>query len=244
MRYLLFFSYDGSDFSGSAIQPNKKTVIGAIKEAFEKSSIYTANLTQSSRTDKGVHGLNQTAHIDIEGRFDCELLRRVVNNALPRSVHIKKIVKVSDNFHARFFAKKRSYRFIFKKNPTPFEARYVSRGEIGDISWCNEMLKCFIGRHDFSYFKKTGSDNRSDIREIYKAYAYKRGEYFIFYFEGNAFLRAQIRMMSAFVLEAQKRGIGVRELKMQLSKEKQFIRALAEPNGLYLVRVYYNFNDF
>jgi len=244
MRYLLFFSYDGSDFSGLAEQPNKRTVVGVIKEAFEKNSIRTDNLMPSSRTDKGVHGLNQSAHIDIEGRFDCELLKRIVNNALPSSVYIKKIVEVGDNFHARFFAKKRSYRFIFKQNPTPFEARYVSKGDINDISRCNEILKGFIGRHDFCYFKKEGTDNKSDIREIYKAYAYKRGEYSIFYFEGNAFLRAQVRMMSAFVLEAQKKGIGVHELKMQLSKEKRFVRTLAEPNGLYLVRVYYGFNDF
>lgn len=244
MRYLLFFAYDGSDFGGLAEQPNKKTVMGAIREAFEKNSIPFADLTPSSRTDKGVHALNQSAHIDIKVSLDTKVLLRIVNNALPESIVIKNMVDVGDNFHARFFAKKRSYRFVFKQNPTPFEARYVSMGSIDDVGGCNKLLSCFLGRHDFGYFKKEGTDTKSDIREIYRAKAYKRGEYAILYFEGNAFLRAQVRMMSAFVLEAQKKGLGVIELKEQLAKKRRYVHTLAEPNGLYLVRVYYDFNAF
>jgi len=239
MRYLIFFSYDGSEYDGLVEQPERVTVMGRVREAFLKNSITVQNLIPSSRTDKGVHAINQTAHFDIPFYIEGDKLMQILNNALPKSIKINKIFQVDDGFHARFHAKKRFYRYVFKESPTPFEARFVAHIEAFDNSFFQELLSCFVGRYDFGYFKKEGTKSSSDIREIYKIALYEHNAYKVVQIVGNAFLRAQIRIMIGFVLEAQKKGFGAKELKLQLAKKERFSSRLADPNGLHLVRVFY-----
>lgn len=246
MRLLLFFAYNGALFYGSAPQPNRVTVIGAIQKALNKSGLFYENLTPSSRTDKDVHAKRQSLHVDITLPFIPEKLPAILNRLLPKSVRILSAQEVSSAFHARFEATSRVYRYILKPYVDVFEAQFVSESPWIDIEKFKKLTPLFEGVHDFSFFKKEGSVTVNNRREIYKAFAYEHQGAVIFYFKGNAFLRAQIRMMVGFMLGAVRLGLGEKELREQLACEVRHSSVLAPPEGLYLIRVCYNpfFNAF
>lgn len=243
MRVLAFIKYDGSAFFGSAPQPSKFTVMGCIKSILKSKSIRFNNLVSSSRTDRGVHALRSSFHFDIYDNLELNRLKEILNSSSQGMFEITNLYSVRGDFHSRFFAKKRSYRYVFTTHTSPFERNYVSEVSEFDIGYMQELIKEFEGKHDFSYFKKEGSDTKTSIREIYKSQLYSYEKYGVFCFEGDGFLRSQVRLMVAFLLNAKRLGLGVDELKEQLNAKSRFISKPAPPQGLYLIRVHYDFND-
>lgn len=240
MRVLAFFSYDGSSFYGSAPQPRMFTVMGFIATILETKGIKYRNLCSSSRTDRGVHALSSSFHFDIEGDFwDEERLKEILNSSSRNLFHIKQLFFVGNEFHSRFDATKRSYRYIFSDKVTPFERNYVSCVEGFDIERMQKLAPLFEGKHDFSYFKKEGSDTKTSAREIYRARVYRYKKYGVFSVEGSGFLRSQVRLMVAFLLGRRNLYLGDKELKEQLSCQKKHITKPAPPEGLYLRSVSY-----
>jgi tRNA pseudouridine38-40 synthase len=221
------------------IQPNKKTIEGEILKALQKINIKT-KIYHSGRTDRGVHALNQVISFEIPDFWNLEKLRILLNKILYPSIYFKKIQKAPNEFHPRFSAKKRSYRYIISKNFTPFNAKYTLfyEKEI-DLKKINNALKILEGKHDFEYFAKTGSDVNHYIREIYKAYAFEYKNFYIIKIIGNGFLRGQIRIIVDFLLKINENKFTLTNLKMQLNKKKLISKHLAKPNGLYLERIWY-----
>ena len=115
MRYKIVFSYDGTNFNGYQLQPNLRTVQNELEKAvsYLNRQIYT-QVQSSGRTDKGVHALNQVAHFDLIIPIPTYKIKRGLNSNLPSDVHIISVSQVTDNFHARFSAKKKEY--IYKIN--------------------------------------------------------------------------------------------------------------------------------
>ena len=120
-------AYDGSTFFGSQKQANKNTVEDELLKAFKNINIDT-KIVLSGRTDRDVHATGQVFNSFIPDYWeDLEKLKEILNNKLSRAVKIKKISKVNDNFHARFSAKKRVYRYIISsKQTTPFNDKFVT----------------------------------------------------------------------------------------------------------------------
>ncbi|MFP4332587.1 MAG: tRNA pseudouridine(38-40) synthase TruA [Campylobacterales bacterium] len=240
MRVLVFVVYDGSCFYGSAPQKDRFTFLGFVESILSTKGIRFSNLSGSSRTDRGVHALGSSFHFDIEGEFwNEEKVKDILNSSSRGMFYISKVFFVKNDFHSRYAASKRSYRYIFSDSVTPFERNYVSCVEEFDIEYMKSLAWLFEGEHDFSFFKKEGSDTKSSKREIYKVRVYKYGKYGVFSVEGNGFLRSQVRLMVAFLLSAKKLGLGEIELKKQLLCQKKYITKPASPAGLYLRRVYY-----
>ncbi len=236
MRVVITVAYDGTSYFGSQIQketPN--TVFGAIEKVFKALNVHSSP-TPSGRTDKGVHATGQVFHIDLPEYWqDIQRLKAACNAMLPTTIQIKKIIEVETNFHARYSAKKRSYRYIIKDSPSnPFEHNYVTF--LSDVNFKNiqENIALFKGEHDFENFMKTGSDTKSSLRVIYKAFAYKYKGSIILYFQANGFLRSQIRMMVGSLLSLSKEAI---DEKLNLKKNHKI--KLAPANGLYLVKIQY-----
>ena len=240
-RIKIVFSYDGSKFFGSQIQKsNIPTVAGTLQKSFKILGLQeTAYI--SGRTDKGVHALNQVCHIDIPSYFsDLEKFRKNLNHIIAPYIYIKKITFVKLNFHARFSAKQRLYRYIVAHKPyNPLFADYFSFMPRIDLDSLNNNIKKFEGTHNFKYFKKNGSVTYSDTRTIYKAFAYQKQHYTIINFLGNSFLRSQIRMMCQFLFDIEKGKLNDKELNEQLNLENKICTSLAPPQGLYLSRIYY-----
>lgn len=242
MRVKITLEYDGSKFQGYQYQKETtNTIANNLQNALKTLNINDFP-TASGRTDKGVHALGQVIHLDLPPYWnDLEKLKFSLNKILFPSINIKKIEQTHKNFHARYDAKSRVYRYIIStKKPSVFLMPYITFLDKIDTNRIKNSIKLFEGRHDFEYFKKCGSDTKNYIREIYKADFYIYKDLCVFYFEANGFLRSQIRMMVSFLLQISDEKLSKNELKLQLEKKDIFSTSLAPPNGLYLAKVKYN----
>lgn len=195
----------------------------------------------SGRTDSGVHASAQVMHLDLPSFWtDLEKLHEKLNSTLHPHIHVKKIDKIESEFHARFSAKKRLYRYvIYDGDYQPFLSNYALHVNAVDVAKLHEILQSFVGTHNFEYFKKMGSETKTDTREIYKAGAYRHKNLTVIYFLGNSFLRSQVRIMCGFALNVMDKKSSIEELQEQLSKKARHSRTLVPPSGLYLARIYY-----
>jgi tRNA pseudouridine38-40 synthase len=240
LKIKLSISYDGSKYFGSQIQSKKDTVHGKIKLVLQTLGI-NSKIAFAGRTDKGVHATQQILSFDLPLYWtNLQKLEDKLINYLPSSIKVKYIHKVNNNFHARFSAKKRSYRYIISKKPlNAFNNSYLAYFSNIDEKLIQEACKQFIGIHDFDFFHKIGSEPSSMIREIYdiKFYAYKN--YYIFKFTANSYLRSQIRMMIYAIMQVSSKNLSLEDLSLQINKQKQSTNNLVNANALYLSRIYY-----
>lgn len=240
MRVKAVIAYDGSAFAGFQRQKHtQNTIMTALETALSSLKI-DSKITGSGRTDAGVHATGQVVHFDIPPYWNnLQKLQLNLNRKLDH-IRIKHMIAVPDAFHARFSAKKRLYRYIFKTvEPSIFEQKYISHYGTFDETLLKEALAYFEGIHDFIFFHKTGSDIQSTVREIYKTDYKKIGNCHILYFLANGFLRSQVRMMVDFVMMYAQGNISLQHLQEQLAGEKKHYSRLAPCEGLYLARVTY-----
>ena len=241
MKKIIFtISYNGTNYYGSQIQPDKITIQSKVEEAFAVLNIATT-LEFSGRTDKGVHAFRQSISCLIPDFWnDLDRLKKSLTKLLPNSIHIRKINFVEQNFHARFSAKKREYRYLLtSKKLTPFNSDFVTHYNTINETKINEAIKYFVGIHDFEYFAKKGSDPVSYTREIYDIKFYKHKDLYILNFKANSYLRSQIRMIVDFIMKISSGKLTIKDLQIQLKKEKLISWTLAPANGLYLSKIHY-----
>ena len=236
MRCALTIAYNGTSFLGSQAQKaSSNTILGNLEKVLLQLSI-NSKIIASGRTDKGVHATGQVCHIDLPSFWnDLTKLKKVLNEMLPSSIRIRTVKEVDTEFHARYSAKKRVYRYIIKESESnPFEDNFITFLSSVDFNTIHKNIHLYIGEHDFSNFMKTGSDTKSSIREVYRAFAYKYNDYIILNFEANGFLRSQIRLMVGALLK-----LNEKELEEQLKCKKKYKVKPAPSNGLYLARIKY-----
>ena len=236
MRCALTIAYNGTHFLGSQVQKETtNTIFGQLEKALLKLGI-DFRVIASGRTDKGVHANGQVCHIDLPPFWDDLIkLKKVLNEMLPPSIRIIKAKQVDSDFHARYSAKKRVYRYFVKNdNTNPFENDFITCLPNINFQKIQENIKLFTGEHDFKQFMKTGSDVTCTRRIIYKSFAYKYKDYIILVFESNGFLRSQIRLMVGALLQ-----LGSKEILEQLASTAKHKIKPAPSNGLYLARIKY-----
>jgi tRNA pseudouridine38-40 synthase len=240
MKIKLTISYDGTSFSGSQIQPDQPTIQSKLQEVLLILNIDT-NLEFSGRTDRGVHAFRQVISCTIPSFWkDLKKLKETLNRLLPSSIFVRDIVGVEDDFHARFSATKREYRYLISsKKLTPFNSNYLSYYDTIDVVKIKSALEVFKGVHDFEYFSKKGSDPISTIRQIYDIKFYKYKDIYVLNFKANSYLRSQIRMMVDFIMKISSGKLNIDDLKKQLNKEELISWTLANESGLYLSKIYY-----
>jgi tRNA pseudouridine38-40 synthase len=240
MNLKFVVAYDGSLFQGSQKQPNGLTIEDKLLKAFKRINVET-NIVLSGRTDKEVHATGQVFNCFVPDYWtDFSKLKEVLNRNLPTSIKILKISKVNDDFHSRFHAKKRDYRYIItSKETTPFNDKFVTYVENVDEEILKVAIKEFIGIYDFKYFHKTGSDKELTTREIYDAVFYKYKDIYVFKFTANSYLRSQIRLMVGFLLAINDKKQTIENLKDQLRLKKHIFKTPAKANGLYLAKIKY-----
>jgi len=236
MRCALTIAYDGTHFLGSQTQESSpNTVLGKLESVLSAVHIDSKAIA-SGRTDRGVHATGQVCHIDLpEFWNDLKKLKRVLNSMLTSSILVKEIKYVNSDFHARYSAKKRVYRYIIKNGQSnPFEANFVTFLDSIDLQMIKKNISLFQGEYDFKLFMKSGSDVKSTKRVIYKAFAYEHKGFIILNFEANGFLRSQIRLMVGALLTFESSMIE----EQLICKKKHKIKP-APSNGLYLAKIKY-----
>jgi tRNA pseudouridine38-40 synthase len=233
-------AYDGSYFEGFQRQTRTpQTITTAIEKALKSVNI-ESQIIGSGRTDKGVHATGQVISFEAPEHWsDLKKLKNTLNRRLEH-IAFKHICHAPENFHPRFSALRRIYRYVFKtRPPSIFESNYISHFPPHDPELLSLALGLFEGRHDFGYFHKTGSLVHSTIREIYRTRLIVRGDYTYIYFEANGFLRAQVRMMVAAAMECARGKLTLKGLLEQINHTHRHTTELAPPEGLYLARIVY-----
>jgi tRNA pseudouridine38-40 synthase len=241
MKVMAILSYDGSRFNGFQKQNSGvKTVANKLYSALKSLNIDTT-INASGRTDSGVHATNQVIDFIVPEYWkDLDKLKYFLNQKISPDIFIKDIKSVSDDFHSRYSAKRRVYRYIVSTEQfSVFSSPYVLYVKDIDILLVSKAIKYFIGIHDFEYFKKADGGSDSSVREIYDAKFYKHKNFYIFSFEANGYLRSQIRMMVQFLLDISCKKRLICELVKQLECKKRYSTDLVLPCGLYLSRIKY-----
>ena len=240
MRVKAVIAYDGSHYLGFQKQKSsKRTITSAIENALLSLHI-PSPIVGSGRTDAGVHASGQVIHFELPDFWDdLEKLKLNLNRKLT-DISFKHITQVSDDFHARFSAKKRLYRYVFKtQKPSVFEQKYISHHSDFDPLLLKQALVSFEGKHDFTLFHKTGTVTHTNIREIYHSRYVERQGYHFIYFQANGFLRAQVRMMVDAAMRYAKKELTLTQLREQLHGQKKHTSKLAPAEGLYLAKIIY-----
>ncbi|MFT5662486.1 MAG: tRNA pseudouridine38-40 synthase [Sulfurimonas sp.] len=236
MRCALNIAYNGTYYLGSQSQtqtPN--TILGNLQKVCIQLGIYS-KIIASGRTDKGVHATGQICHMDLPSFWnDLVKLKKVLNEMLPTSIRINTIIAVEDNFHARYGAKQRIYRYILKEGlSNAFENDFVTFVKELSFDELEKNIKLFRGEHNFKQFMKTGSDVKSTTRVIYKAFGYRHKGSIVLHFKANGFLRSQIRLMVGALLQ-----LNTEQIKEQLACKNSYKIKPAPSNGLYLAKIKY-----
>jgi tRNA pseudouridine38-40 synthase len=241
IRVKAVIAYDGSNFLGFQKQTTTpKTITHAIEEALHSLQIYST-IVGSGRTDAGVHATGQVIHFDLpEFWKDMKKLKLNLNRKL-KEIEFKHISMVSQDFHARFSAKKRVYRYIFKTKKTSiFENKYIAYYPEFNKELLIKALQSFDGEHDFNYFHKTGTVTHTTVRKIYQTnYMEHHNGYHYIYFQANGFLRSQVRMMVETAILCAREEITLKQIEEQLQCQKKHVTKLAPPQGLYLAKILY-----
>lgn len=247
-RYKITFAYDGTNFSGFQIQPNKRTVEQTLKNAVNKIAKNPEpplSVIGSGRTDAGVHALNQVAHFDCPYKLGNDSMRKALNSLLPLDIIVKKAELVSPDFHARFNAHSKHYRYRVDQSDfvNPFKRNYTAHFKYPvDVAKMQKSAQDLVGEHDFTSFVASGSQALSNVRTIYQADVHRdeANNEIVFDFVGNGFLYNQVRIMVAFLLEIGSNQRPVDDvIRVLAAKDRNQARMTAPASGLYLVSVDY-----
>ena len=246
MRYLITFSYDGTNFSGYQKQPRERTVQQELEKVLKQlNDNKKVEVHASGRTDAKVHALNQKAHFDIEVKITEEKLQKGMNSLLPEDIYIKKVEKVSDDFHARFNAIGKEYIYQINMGEyNPLERNYVYQyNKKLDIFEMERAMKYLEGTHNFKSFTKTDEEKNDYVRTLSQTNILRDSkdlQKITLVFIGTGFLRYMVRNIVGTLMEI---GEGKRKSEDIISILEQEDRTkagkTADPEGLYLKNVFY-----
>ncbi len=246
MKYLMTFSYDGSNYKGFQKQPRAKTIQGEIEKILKIiNNNEEVSIHASGRTDAGVHALNQKAHFELDTKISCEKLKQALNSMLPDDIYVKEIVEAKDNFHARYDVKAKEY--IYKINMgeyDPIERNYVYQyNKRLDVVEMERALKYLEGEHNFRAFTKADEQKDDYVRTIIQAKLtrdMRNVNKITISFVGTGFLRYMVRNIVGTLIEI---GEGKRKsediIEILKSQDRRQAGKTVNPEGLYLKDVFY-----
>jgi len=238
VRLKLTVAYDGTHFRGWARQPGERTVEGVVRDGLER--VYGApdNLAVAGRTDTGVHALANVVSADVNGGPPIERAAETLNAVLPDDVAVVDVEEAPDDFHARFSAHSRTYRYRIwrRRERSPFEVNrslwHPRRLEVQKLSAAAAMV---IGEHDFRAFTPTETQHDSFVRIVEDARWYERGDTVELEITADSFLRHMVRTLVGTMLEHDPDDF----VDLLAGRSRDKAGSTAPAHGLYLVRVGY-----
>ena len=244
-RLKLTIAYDGPAFAGWQSQKHRKTVQDELERAFEKIGAGKVRVHGAGRTDAGVHALAQCAHVDLpDRRLSSDRWTHALNAVLPRTARVLRCRYVSQNFHARFSATGKLYRYRIWAAPVlpPLElGRAWHIFAPLDVDLLNEVAKKFIGQHDFAAFAANRGKNEEDtIRTIRSVRVRKNGPQIAIEIAGDGFLYKMVRLMVGAMIEVARKKMDPKEISSRLKSGRgDGVRFAAPAEGLYLLKIWY-----
>jgi tRNA pseudouridine38-40 synthase len=241
--YKLVIEYDGSNLHGWQVQPGVPSVQGNIEEALSILFKQRPSVIGAGRTDAGVHARGQVAHFKTDFAVQPRRLRRSLNGILPASIRILDVIRAEDDFHARYSAVRRRYRYYVSTEPRALEAhvRLFVR-PVPDFDVMNQAAAHIVGRRDFSSFCRTGSETENRVCDVIGAewIAESRPGDWFFEIEADRFLHGMVRTIVGTLLLVGHGRTRPDDLpKILDSKDRRSAGPTAPPRGLVLEWVGY-----
>jgi len=238
VRLRLTLEYDGTPFRGWAMQPGLPTVEGALRQALAATFASYEHLAVAGRTDTGVHALGQVASVDVERGPPPARVAAALNTRLPDEISVVAAEEAAADFHARFSARSRSYRYriLNRRTPSPFELRrswWVPRPL--DDERLATAAALLPGEHDFRAFTPTETQHDVFVRLVERAEWKRHGDHLHFEITADSYLRHMVRTLVGTMLELEPAQIGA----LLAGSTRPEAGTTAPPWGLYLVSVAY-----
>ena len=240
----LVLEYDGTHYHGWQTQPNLPTIQGTIEDALSKLTKTRIQIIGAGRTDTGVHAEGQVTNFLTDSQMPVVAFQKGLNAILPRDIVICSATEVSAEFHARFSATSRRYRYTILNREHPSAlSRQTSYffPVVIDVTRLNQLCQTLVGKRDFSSFQKTGSDRVNPICEIYEVSCWKKEPYIYFEIEADAFLRGMVRAIVGTILKCMTNDQADAQMHRILeAKDRDAAGTSVPAHGLSLVRVEYD----
>jgi tRNA pseudouridine38-40 synthase len=239
-RYFIEVAYDGSDFGGFQIQANQQTIQGALEHAMNILFRETISLTGASRTDAGVHALQNFLHFDTDIPITSKHIYNL-NALLPNSIVVNNIYGVPDEAHSRFDAIKRSYIYKIHSKKSPFlEGKSWFYPFPVDVKALQAAADTLLNHTDFESFSKKNTTVNTFDCKITKAKWAQEGDIITFSIDSNRFLRGMIRGFVGTMLHCGRGQLNTADfISIIESKNEQKVDFSTPAHGLYLSAINY-----
>lgn len=250
MNFKLTIQYDGTDFHGWQVQENDRTIQGELERVIGALEDAPVKVVGSGRTDSGVHAEGQVANVRLNRPFTPDKLRSAINGNLWRDIRIMNVEKASDDFHARFSAKNKTYVYRIINAPvmSPFWRRFAHHEPRPlNIAAMTEASRMLLGEHDWTAFASAHTDGESRVRTVTDCSiesiwdARANSTLIEFRISANGFLRYMVRSIMGTILEV---GRGEKDFDTiqtaMVGGDRSLAGKTAPAQGLTLLKVVYD----
>lgn len=243
MRIALGIEYDGTAFYGWQRQREVNSVQQELETALSKVANHRVELSCAGRTDAGVHATGQVVHFDTTAERDDKAWVMGTNAQLPDAIAVRWAKRVPDDFHARFSATARRYRYIIynhKYRPAILRSGLSHYHQQLNVELMQQAAPYLLGEQDFTSFRAVQCQSHSPNRNIHHLHIARQGDYIVLDIKANAFLHHMVRNITGSLLE-----VGMQNRPPQwiaellAAKDRNLAAATAKAGGLYLVEVDY-----
>ncbi len=249
MNFKLTIQYDGTDFHGWQVQENSRTIQGELERVIGMIEDGKVHVTGSGRTDAGVHAEGQIANVKMSRPFTPEKLRSAINGNLWRDIRIMKVETVPDEFHARFSATGKTYKYRIINAPvmSPFWRRFAHHEQKPlDVAKMTSAAQLFLGEHDWTAFCSAQSEGESRVRTITNvafetSWDERGGSLIEFSISATGFLRYMVRSIVGTLLEVGQGTMDSDTIQSAIiTGDRNLCGRTAPAQGLTLVKVDYD----
>lgn len=241
-QYRLDLAYDGSGFRGYAIQAGQRTIQGELESALAKLLGAEVSTAVAGRTDAGVHALGQVVSFETDVELDLERFRRSMNGLLGPEISIHSVGQTQDDFHARFSAKWRRYRYLIDPRPAPDPLLRHIVWHVGkdlDMDSMQAVVEAIVGEHDFSSFCRS-VEGRSNVRWVEESQLVESDGLIEFWIKANAFCHQMVRSIVGYMYDVGRGFSAAEDVEVVLgARDRSAVATVAPPHGLTLWEVGY-----
>lgn len=244
MKFACIVEYDGSDFCGWQRQSHVASVQQTVEAAISSVADHEIGVACAGRTDTGVHALGQVIHFETNAQRNLRSWLLGINANLPPSVVIKKIKPMPDDFHARFSARARSYRYVIYNSPVRsalLNKRACWERLQLDANLMQQAADYLVGEHDFTSYRALACQAKSPIRKITQLDVSRQGELVTIDVSANGFLHHMVRNLSGVLMSIGKKEYAPQWAQEVLHKRDRACGGVTAPaQGLYFMSVEYD----